>query len=164
MNTQQAIGATMNTSSAVMSRYLDDLTDADLMERPGPGCNHIAWQLGHLIAAEVQLLQSIAPSSVQVQLPEGFAAKHAKDQIGNDNPADFYSKQEYLDLFEKVHAATLEEIGKLSDADLDQPAPENFRSVFPTVGHIVILIATHGLMHAGQFVPIRRKLGKPVVI
>ena len=163
MNTQQAIRATMDTSSIVMSRYLEDLSDADLMQRPGAGCNHIAWQLGHLIASEAQLLQSIAPTA-QVELPEGFADKHSKAQCENDNPADFYSKQEYLDLFEKVHAATVAEIGKLSDADLDRPAPEAFRSMFPTVGHMVILIATHGLMHAGQFVPVRRKLGKPVVI
>jgi hypothetical protein len=116
-----------------------------------------------LIAAEAQLLQSIVPEA-SIELPEGFAAKHSKDQKENDNPADFCSKQEYLDLFEKVHGVTQAEVGKLSDADLDQPAPEAFRSMFPTVGHIVILIATHGLMHAGQFVPVRRKLGKPVVI
>lgn len=163
MNTQQAIRAAMDTSSVVLSSYVEDLSDADLMQRPGPGCNHIAWQLGHLIASEVQLLQAIVPDA-QVQLPAGFADKHSKDQVANDNPADFYSKQEYLDLFEKVHGATAAAIGKLSDTDLDQPAPEAFRSMFPTVGHIVILIATHGLMHAGQFVPVRRRLGKPVVI
>jgi hypothetical protein len=163
MNTQQAIRATKDTSAIVLKRYLEDLSDADLMERPGPGCNHIAWQLGHLIASEIQLLQSVVPD-VHLELPEGFAAKHSKDQISNDNPADFYTKQEYLDLFEKVHAVTQAEIAKLSEADLDKPAPESFRSMFPTVGHIVILIATHGLMHAGQFVPIRRRLDKPVVI
>jgi uncharacterized damage-inducible protein DinB len=163
MNTQQAIRATMDTSSMVLNRYLADLSDADLMRRPGPGCNHIAWQLGHLIASENHLLESVAPGS-GIELPEGFAAKHSKEKIGDDNPANFYSKQEYLDLFEKVHQATYAAIEKLSDADLDQPAPEHFRSMFPTAGHVVILIATHGLMHAGQLVPVRRALGKPVVI
>lgn len=163
MNTQQVIRVTMDTSSAVLSRYLEDLSDADLMQRPGPGCNHIAWQLGHLIASEAQLLQSVVPDA-RIELPEGFAAKHSKEQIANDNAADFYTKQEYLDLFHKVHDVTAAEVGKFSDADLDQPGPEAFRSMFPTVGHIVILIATHGLMHAGQFVPVRRRLGKPVVI
>lgn len=163
MNTQQAIQATMNTSSMVLSRYLEDLSDADLMRRPGPGCNHIAWQLGHLISSENQLLEMVTPGS-GIELPEGFAAKHSKEKIGDDDPANFYTKQEYLDLFEKVHQATNTAIEKLSDADLDKPAPENFRSMFPTAGHIVILIATHGLMHAGQLVPVRRALGKPVVI
>jgi uncharacterized damage-inducible protein DinB len=163
MNTQQALRATMDNSSLVLNRYLDDLNDADLMTRPGAGCNHIAWQLGHLISSEAYLLQSIVPDAC-VSLPEGFAEKHGKDQTENDNPADFYSKQEYLDLYKQVNAATLAAIEKLSDTDLDLPAPESFRSMFPTIGHVVILIATHGLMHAGQLVPVRRKLGKPVVI
>jgi uncharacterized damage-inducible protein DinB len=163
MNTQQAIRATMNTSSMVINRYLEDLSDADLMRRPGPGCNHIAWQLGHLISSENHLLESVAPGS-GIELPEGFAAKHTKEKLSDDNPANFYSKQEYLDLFEQVHRATYGVIDQLSDSDLDQPAPESFRSMFPTAGHIIILIATHGLMHAGQFVPVRRALGKPVVI
>ena len=34
----------MDTSALVLSRYVEDLSDAELMERPGPGCNHIAWQ------------------------------------------------------------------------------------------------------------------------
>jgi hypothetical protein len=163
MNTQDAICATLKTSSVVLGKYLDDLTDADLMQRPGPGCNHLAWQLGHLIASENQLLESVAPGA-GIKLPEGFAEKHSKERKDDDDPTHFCKKQEYLDLFEKVHAASLTAIAKMSDADLDKPAPEHFRKFFPTAGHVVILIATHGLMHAGQFVPVRRRLGKPVVI
>ncbi len=44
-----------------------------------------------------------------------------------------------------MQAATRTLIGKLSDADLDAPAPEHFRSMFPTVGHIVVLLTTHPL-------------------
>jgi hypothetical protein len=163
MNAQDAIRATLSTSSVVLNKYLGDLDDADLMNRPGEGCNHIAWQLGHLIAAENQLLESIVPGS-GVELPAGFAEKHSKATSADDNPENFGTKQEYLDLFEKVHEATFKVIARMSDADLDQPAPESFRSMFPTVGHMLVLIATHGLMHAGQFVPVRRRLGKPVVI
>jgi hypothetical protein len=35
------------------------------------------------------------------------------------------------------------------------------RQYAPTVGIVLMLLGSHGLMHAGQFVPIRRKLGKP---
>jgi hypothetical protein len=163
MNTQDAIRATFASSNRVLSRYLEDLSDADLMVRPGPGCNHIAWQLGHLIASENQLLEAVAPGT-GIKMPDGFVERHSKDSKDDDDAAHFFTKQQYLDLFEKVHAATLSVIAKLSDADLDQPSPERFRSRFPTVGNIIILIATHGMMHAGQFVPVRRRLGKPVVI
>lgn len=163
MNAQDAIRSTLNMSSMVLSRYLDDLSDADLMLRPGPGCNHIAWQLGHLIASENQLLEGVAPGA-GAELPAGFAEKHGRDTTSDDDPAHFCQKQEYLELFEKVHAATQATIAKMSEADLDKPAPEHFRKMFPTAGHVLLLIATHGLMHAGQLVPVRRKLGKPVVI
>lgn len=163
MNVKDAIRATMDMSSAVLGRYLEDLSDADLMLRPSAGCNHLAWQLGHLISSESSLLNMVAPGA-DAELPEGFAARHSKEAIGDDDPSHFCSKQEYLDLFEKVHAATFAALEKLSEADLDQPAPEHFRSMFPTVGHVFVLMASHGLMHAGQFVPVRRSLGKPVVI
>lgn len=163
MNGPDAIRVALNMSSMVMGKYLDDLSDEDLMCRPGPGCNHIAWQLGHLIASESQLLEMIKPGA-GVELPAGFAEMHSKVTIADNNPENFENKQTYLRLFKQVHEATLTLLNQTSDADLDQPGPENFRSMFPTAGHIFMLIATHGLMHAGQLVPIRRALGKPVVI
>ena len=163
MNAQDAIRSTMNMSSMVLSSYLGDLDDADLMSRPAEGCNTIAWQLGHLISAECQLLESIKPGSAAA-LPEEFAERHSKETIGEDDPGKFCTKQEYLDLFEKVHAATEAALSEMSESDLDQPSPEHFRERFPTVGDVCVLIACHGLMHAGQLVPVRRSLGKPIVI
>jgi hypothetical protein len=163
MNTHDAIKSTLATSNMVLSSYLSDLSDADLLRRPGPGCNHLAWQLGHLIASESGLLNGIQPGAGP-ELPEGFAQKHSKENIASDNPDDFCTKQQYLDLSAQMHAATLELLAKFSEEDLDRPGPEHFRKMFPTVGSIFLLIATHPLMHAGQFVPVRRALGKPVVI
>jgi hypothetical protein len=163
MNTKDAIRGTMDTSLHVLKAYIGDLTDADLMRRPGPGCNHLAWQLGHLIASESQLVDAIRPGSA-AELPAGFAEKHSKDMIGVDDPAKFCTKQQYLDLFDKVRAATKSALAAFPDAELDQPSPENFRKMFPTMGAMFTLIATHPMMHAGQFVPVRRALGKPVVI
>ncbi|MGI9427415.1 MAG: DinB family protein, partial [Bythopirellula sp.] len=154
---------TLSTSSMVLSGYLSDLSDAELMIRPGEGCNHLAWQLGHLIASECSLLEMVSPGAA-AELPEGFADAHSKEAAGEDDPAKFCTKQEYLELFEKVHAATAAALGQCSDEDLDQPGPENFGDMFPTVGHVYVLIATHPMMHAGQFVPVRRKLGKPILM
>ena len=163
MNANGAIRAAMNISSAIVNSYLGDLDDADLLTRPGEGCNHLAWQLGHLISAECDLLESICPGTA-ASLPEGFKEKHSKEMVGEDDPAKFCSKEEYLELMQRVRTASTAALDKLSEADLDQPAPEHFREMFPTVGDVFMLIATHGLMHAGQFVPVRRTLGKPVVI
>ncbi len=163
MNAQDVIRQTAQTSMMVLNSYISDLDDAELLNRPGPGCNHIAWQLGHLITAECHLLESICPGSAAT-LPDGFAEKHAKDNAASDAASDFCSKQEYLDLFTRVNAATMAALEHMSEADLDAPAPEHLRPMFPTVGAIFILIATHPMMHAGQWVPVRRALDKPVLI
>ena len=81
--------------------HVSDLDDADLMRRPGEGCNHLAWQLGHLIASEVQLLESVAPGK-SAELPEGFAEAHSKEVCGNDDPQGFHNKATYVELFDKM--------------------------------------------------------------
>ena len=164
MNTTQAIQATSQTSDMVFKTYVSDLEDADLMRRPHGACNHVAWQLGHLISAECQLLNMLKPGAAP-ELPAGFTDAHNKDACGNDEPAAFLSKQEYLDLYDKVREATRAALETVSDADLDAPNPkDDMREMFPTVGSMFVLVATHPLMHAGQLVPLRRELGKPIVI
>lgn len=163
MNAKDAIRNAAGLSQMVVKAYIGDLTDAELMTRPGPGCNHIAWQLGHLISSGASLLNMVAPEA-GIALPAGFAEKHTKETNGVDDPSKFYTKQEYLDLFDKSVAASMTTLEKYPEADLDKPSPEPMRSLVPTMGGMFMLIATHPLMHAGQFVPVRRALGKPVVI
>ena len=163
MNAKDAIRSSANISTMVLKTYISDLDDADLMSRPGEGCNHLAWQLGHLISSEVYLLNSVAPGQ-GIALPDGFAEAHAKDQSNNDNPDDFQSKAEYVELFDKVREASLSALDVFADSDLDNPAPEDFRSFCPTMGDMFTLIATHPMMHAGQFVVIRRRAGKPILM
>ncbi len=163
MNARQAISSTMDICLMVLKQYIGDLSDVELLQRPGKGCNHIAWQLGHLIESECDMLNSLVPGAAP-ELPAGFKEKHSKENVTSDNPKDFCTKQQYLDLIDKVHAASAKTLNAQNDADLDKPAPEKFRQWFPTAGQVWVLIATHQLMHAGQFVPVRRALGKPIVI
>jgi hypothetical protein len=163
MDARDAIRATMEMGSMVLKQYISDLSDSDLMVRPGKGCNHIAYQLGHLIVSECSLLEMVAPAAAP-ELPAGFKEAYKKEDSDCDDPQKFCSKQQYLDLFDKVNAATLKALNAASEADLDKPGPEKFRQICPTVGTVYVLIATHPLMHAGQFVPVRRALDKPIVI
>lgn len=163
MDAKSAIRETLALSNMVLNSYIGDLTDAELLKRPGRGCNHVAWQLGHLISSECGLLNAIQAGAAPA-LPDGFDRNHSKDNAASENPADFLTKQAYCDLAEKVHAAVLACLDAFPDNKLDEPSPENYRSMFPTMGSIFLLIATHPMMHAGQFVPLRRELGKPVVI
>lgn len=163
MNSREAILASADLSRQVLKSYVSDLEDSDLLQRPGEGCNHIAWQLGHLIASERDLLNMVKPGAA-CELPEGFAEQHGKEQTGEDDPAKFCTKQEYIGLIDKVYDATKAALEASTDEDLDKPSPENMAGFAPTHGHVYALIATHPMMHVGQFVPVRRKLGKPIIM
>ena len=163
MNAIDVIRQTAATSQMVVDAYLGDLSDTDLMHRPGPGCNHIAWQLGHLIASNSDLLNSVREGAAPA-LPAGFVEAHSKEATGSDDASKFCTKQQYLDLASKLGDATNKVLNSMSEADLDAPAPEKFREWFPNVGSIMVLVATHSLMHAGQWVPVRRALDKPVIM
>jgi hypothetical protein len=163
MNAKDAIRGALQMNHHIAQTYLSDLSDADLLVRPVPGANHIAWQLGHLISAEAYFLTQI-PGGRPPELPAGFDKQHNKETSGSDAAGGFKTKQEYLDLFEKVRARTLDALERIPDADLDKPHTGPMAKLIPTVGSIFLLAANHELMHAGQFAVVRRKLGKPILI
>lgn len=160
MDPRGAIQVNIECSDGVVRGYLSDLADSDLLIRAVPGINHIAWQLGHLIASEHSLIEGGCPGSMPA-LPAGFAEKHSKETSGSDNPADFLTKEEYLKVMAEQRAGTLAALSKQSDADLDKPAPESMRAYAPTIGALFSLIGSHWMMHAGQWAVLRRKLGRP---
>lgn len=160
MNAKDAIKASMNVPDMIVQSYLEDLTDDDLMVRAVDGLNHIKWQLGHLISSEHGMVEGMCPGTMPA-LPEGFKEQHSKETAGVDDAAAFRSKDEYLKLFAEQRAGTLKALDGLSEDDLDKPAPESLRRMWPTVGSVFSMQPTHWVMHAGQWAVVRRKLGRP---
>lgn len=160
MNAQGAFRAGISGGQYIVEAYLKDLSDADLLVRPLPGTNHIAWQLGHLIGSENQMLEAIRPGSMP-KLPAGFREQHNKEKAKSDDAKDFLKKDEYLKLFKEQRSGTLAVLESMSEADFDKPAPEPLSSFLKTVGEVFSMQGTHWMMHAGQWALIRRKLGHP---
>jgi hypothetical protein len=156
MNAKEAIQLAINDGKMISSSYLDDLTDQELLHRPCKGANHINWQLGHLIAAEHDLVNKAVPGSMP-PLPAGFAERYTKDTASSGDPATFFKKPDLLKAFEQQRAGTLAALAKLSDADLDKPSGIDWA---PTVASLFSMQGTHWVMHAGQWAVIRRQLGR----
>lgn len=157
MKAQDAIKLSIDCGKQVCMGYLADLTDAEMMKRPCPGCNHINWQVGHLISAERQMIEGVAPGSMPA-LPDGFDKKYSKETATSDNPGDFHTKAQLMDLFEKVRTATLAALAKASESDLDKPTGVEYAA---TVAAMYELQGSHWLMHAGQWAVVRRQCGRP---
>src|SRR5262245_11545197 len=158
MNAQQAITWALKSDLNVWNMLLDDISDAELLMRPVPGANHLAWQIGHVITAECRFLKNIGKS--MPELPANFEQQHGKEKIQAEK--GFLTKAEYQKLQAAVRQATIAAVAGCSDADLDKPNTGPLEKFAPTYGAVFQLVAAHSTMHVGQLTTLRRKLGKPV--
>ncbi len=144
----------------VVGKYLEDLSDEDILVRPLATMNHIAWQLGHLISGENYHINQVVPDSMP-PLPDGFAEMHTKETAPSDDPKGFLTKEDYLREMTRQRNATLELLDRLTDEELLDRSPESIRYFGPTVGSVFAGESSHWMMHAGQWAVVRRKLGRP---
>ncbi len=159
MDFKQLILSNLRQADFTVDGYLADLTDAEMLVRPVPGANHIAWQVGHLIASEAYLVGQVDPAFVN-PLPQGFAEKFTKETAQLETPEAFFNKAEYFRLGKEVRAATLASLERLPEGEFDKPA-KKVPPLAKTVADVFLLVAGHWLMHAGQWAVTRRKLGRP---
>src|SRR3954453_11694253 len=112
MNAKDVIRQSFGLNDSILNAYLGDLTDADLLLRPIEGQNHIAWQIGHLIDSERTMLEGIRPRS-SPPLPDGFSVAHNRDASSSDDPKQFATKKQYLELYQAQRAATRKVLDEL---------------------------------------------------
>ena len=157
MNAIQAIKLSIDMSTMICNNYLTDLNDSELMHRPAPGCNHINWQLGHLISVEHDLVEKVAPGSM-APLPAGFVEKYTKETAANDDAARFCNKAELMKVLAEQRKGALSVLDKTSESDLDKPSGMDWA---PNVGSVLsAAIGGHWMMHCGQWAVVRRQLGR----
>ena len=163
MSVKDAIRQTLDMSQNILSKYISDLDDDAIRLRPMEGINPIAWQLGHLLSFERSMVEGIKPGSSPA-LPEGFDDNHSTDAAKAKRDSGYRTLSEYQAMMQAQRTATKQVLDGLSEQELEAPAPERFRSFTATVKDGLNMVGIHDLMHSGQFVIVRRKLNKPVVI
>ena len=159
MDTKTAIKTALDTASMVVNSYLSDLTDEEMMHRPDPGCNHIKWQLGHLIASENRMMNGCFPDSMP-ELPEGFSDRYSQETSASNDEHSFDTKEQLVSIAQTQREGTLRLLESVTDEDLDREGPEAVREFAPTVGACFLMQDAHWMMHAGQWAVIRRQLGR----
>jgi DinB family protein len=162
MQAKDALKIGLTSTQNLVSWYVGDLTDQELTVRPVPNANNIAWQLGHLIEGEV-FLGSPLPGAAYPELPAFLKGQYDKKTANSTPPGGYLTKNQYLEWFNKVRAASIANVDKLSDADLDKPNTGGMAKFAPLWADLIVLLANHTLMHAGQFTVVRRALNKPVL-
>jgi hypothetical protein len=164
MQTRDLAKLALTSTIDTLKMYLGDLSDQDIMTRPVPSANNVAWQLAHLVTAEAYLLQGELPGAEYPQVPAAIAALGNERTGKTDPPEGYLPKAQYLEWVAKMRAITIAAVEKLSDADFDKKTANSMAKFAPTLGALLILVANHTLMHGGQFTVVRRALNKPVVM
>jgi hypothetical protein len=162
MDFKDAVRKSMELADFMVEKYVTDLTPEEMLTRPVPEANHVAWQLGHLIAAERMLVEGGVPGSMP-PLPAGFAERHNKDTAKSDKPGDFLTKDEYLKLAKEIRAATLKVLDSAPNTDFDKPVTGKVPPFVQSIGDCFVTVGSHWTMHAGQWVALRRKLHREVM-
>jgi hypothetical protein len=156
MKVHEPIRFGIDTTSQMVDQMVEDLTDKELLHRPHPACNHLNWQLGHLIVAEHGLIEKEMPGAMP-PLPAGFAEKYGMDKTGVDDPKALATKAELVSTMKEQRAGLLKAFEKASDDDLGRKT----EGWTPNVGALFLAAASsHWLMHLGQWSVIRRQLGR----
>ena len=93
----------------------------------------LCFQFANLFFCLEQCLLNFVVPEQGIELPDGFADAHSKENSGNDDPAVFLGKTAYVELFDKVRAASLAALDAYAESELDSPAPEDFREFCPTM-------------------------------
>ncbi|MDX2037898.1 MAG: DinB family protein [Isosphaeraceae bacterium] len=158
MTAKDLIRKSFALNDMIVHSYLDDMNDAEFKMIPVAGMNSIAWQIGHLIASEANMLDKVAPGASPA-LPEGFAAKYERGSTAD--ASEFHTKDQLFGVWAGQRAATMKALDEIEESKFDDATGLDYA---PTVGELLNLIANHPLMHAGQWVAVRRAANKKVAI
>jgi hypothetical protein len=148
-----SIGRVVESVEAV----LDGLTEAQLVERPRPDANTIAWLIWHLTRVQDDHVADVAGTE-QVYTAQGFADRFALPFDPREHGYGFTSEQVahvkapaglLLDYHRATHEQTVAYLAKLSGDDLDRIVDERWDPPV-TLGVRLVSVVNDCTQHVGQ--------------
>lgn len=141
---------------------LDTIPQANWFTMP-PGCpSHVSWQVGHLTIAEARLVLNRACGRDIIEegiIPADYITMFGRLSAAETEPSKYPSASSIRAVFDRVHAASLDAIPRLADADLDTLSPGVPHRLCKTKGEFLRWVSHHEVLHTGQIGMIRRMLG-----
>lgn len=127
---------------------------------PGSG-SHIAWQVGHIAAAEYRLcLERLRgrTEADELLIPFDFLQQFGRTTVAQ--PPGTFSAQDIRQIFDAVHERILRELSAYPEADLALP-PLVPHPLCTTRLACLRYAPLHEMLHCGQIGLLRRMLGHP---
>jgi DinB family protein len=138
---------------------VEDLTDAQMVLRPGGNMNHPAWILGHVSLyhpATVAMLAGKPFDDPKNDVLFGFAGKGPQDDV-----AAYGGKEKIVSRFRDGHEQVVQALLSAKPSDFERkPSLERWAASYPTVEFMLPdLLVFHESIHIGQISIWRRAAG-----
>lgn len=158
MRTTEVLIDSIGRVAENVSAVLDDITAVQLTYRPSPQSNSIAWLIWHLTRVQDAQISDVAGTdqvwitggwfeTFGLPLPPGDTGyAHSPDDVGKVVVTDPGLLRDY---HRATHRATVDYLGGLSDADLDDIVDENWNPPV-TLGVRLVSIIDDDAQHVGQ--------------
>jgi len=126
--------------------------------------NHPLWLMGHLAYIEGSLRYTLLGEPNPV---EDWAPLFASGSRPVADPAVYPPLETVIARYAELRAETLRLLESIGEAGLDEVPrhiPPGFENEFRTVGHTLLVVALHQMVHYGQMADARRVVGlKPLL-
>jgi hypothetical protein len=163
MDATAVIKTALTMSDEWLTALLNDVKDAPTTFPTPNGGNHPLWAIGHIAHSEASLVAGFV-------LGEENPLKKWDELFGMGSQpvadASVYPPfDEVLAAYRRARANTLSVLERMSTEELSKPshAPEEYKSMFGTVGQCLMSVSLHAVFHAGQIADARRAMGKQPV-
>ena len=127
------------------------------------GCvSHLAWQVGHLAMAQYGLclfrIRGRQPIDTEL-MSSAFRKKYSKGTTPDPDPANNPSREDILQVFERVYEQAMLELPGYDESTLSEPVDMPYAAYATKLGGL-LFCSHHEMIHAGQIGLLRRLLGK----
>lgn len=148
----EALALIFKLNSGLVTRSLDGLSDDDVWRRPPEGGNPMAWILGHITEARVQLLALLGQP-----MPLDWAATFQRGAQLRGR-ADYPDRARLEGAWRSTHGRMRDAFTGLTAARLAEPYTGKLPGATDLAGAIAFH-AFHEAYHVGQLGYLRRQLG-----
>jgi hypothetical protein len=156
-------------NSAVLSAYgfqrkylsllVEDIPEEKMCVQPGGVVNHPAWQLGHLVSVQDQLVQRLGGKS---NLDADWGKRFGRGSIPSPDVRAHPKRSEFLGKLDERRGEYVRLFSNLSSDDLAKaPPPEaKLPAFFTSMGMFLLFVMiSHESTHLGQLATWRRAMG-----
>ena len=125
-----------------------------------PGCpTHVGWQVGHMSWQQgIHALRTVGGQATIEPMPESWHGLFGKGSVAVADAKVYPSPEEMMATFTATYERTMQVLGKLPDAVLDEPASHPTGLVRHKLDLLYFLMRAESI-HTGQIGLMRRLFG-----